>query len=172
MSATLLNREFITLMSVGSIVALILCRRIQTWKAAALAHLPPILGIAITVWCKSEALKVAGWSLFLSGMVLLIDVYQALLGICFQLVYHLWWSWKQYRLPRPPRDEALSDLEDRRQTAPVRHRDEDDACRYYYCKSCGQLSDVISADRLVLPATLCGACAQLKIWGWLPNRQR
>jgi len=62
--------------------------------------------------------------------------------------------------------------EHRRQTEPVRHLGDGQTCRYHYCKSCGHLADVVSGGRLALPTTLCTACAQLKIWGWLPNRQR
>ena len=38
---------------------------------------------------------------------------------------------------------------------------------YFYCKSCGHLSDILSESYIVGPKRLCGECKALKDIAWL-----
>lgn len=65
---------------------------------------------------------------------------------------------------------ALAGLADRRANRPMKIRNDQlsaGAPMYFYCDSCGHVSDVLPEDYLGVPSHICKECAALKNLGWL-----
>jgi hypothetical protein len=68
------------------------------------------------------------------------------------------------------REQAQIALYNRKQTAP--EKVDNSALHagspmYYYCRSCGWLSDVLPEDHLSQPKRLCAPCKLMQDQGWL-----